>query len=102
MSNNLTEIQTTAVRAPHGEPRAAALLLPRGLCRRQQQQQLDQLEEEQLFRQQQQQLPGVLAARGVPAPGGARGSAGMNCVKTGLPGKLILSKRKGLQEIIFF
>ena len=29
-----------------------------------------------------------------PRPGG-------NCIKIGLPGKLILSKRKGLREVIF-
>ena len=27
--------------------------------------------------------------------------AGMNCIKIGLPGKLILRKRKGLREVIF-
>ena len=27
--------------------------------------------------------------------------AGMNCIKKGLPGKLILSKRKGLWEVLF-
>ena len=27
--------------------------------------------------------------------------AGMNCIKIGLPGKLILGKRKVLQEVIF-
>ena len=26
---------------------------------------------------------------------------GTNCIKIGLPGKLILSKRKGLREVIF-
>ena len=26
---------------------------------------------------------------------------GMNCIKTGLPGKLTLSKRKGLREVLF-
>ena len=26
---------------------------------------------------------------------------GMNCIKIGLPGKLILSKRKGLREVLF-
>ena len=26
---------------------------------------------------------------------------GMNCIKIGLPGKLILRKRKGLREVIF-
>ena len=26
---------------------------------------------------------------------------GRNCIKIGLPGKLILSKRKGLQEVLF-
>ena len=30
-----------------------------------------------------------------------RGGAGMNCIKLGLPGKLMLSKRKGLQEVLF-
>ena len=29
------------------------------------------------------------------------GASGMNCIKIGLPGKSILSKRKGLQEILF-
>ena len=29
------------------------------------------------------------------------GRPGMNCIKIGLPGKSILSKRKGLREIIF-
>ena len=28
-------------------------------------------------------------------------SQGMNCIKIGLPGKLILSKRKGLREVLF-
>ena len=28
-------------------------------------------------------------------------STGMNCIKIGLPGKLILSKRKGLLEVLF-
>ena len=28
-------------------------------------------------------------------------AAGTNCIKIGLPGKLILSKRKGLWEVIF-
>ena len=27
--------------------------------------------------------------------------AGMNCIEMGLPGKLILSKRKGLREVLF-
>ena len=27
--------------------------------------------------------------------------AGINCIKIGLPGKLILSKRKGLWEVLF-
>ena len=27
--------------------------------------------------------------------------AGTNCIKTGLPGKLILSKRGGLREVLF-
>ena len=27
--------------------------------------------------------------------------AGGNCIKIGLPGKLILSKRKGLREVLF-
>ena len=35
--------------------------------------------------------PGEPAARG----------AGTNCIKIGLPGKLILSKRKGLWEVLF-
>ena len=26
---------------------------------------------------------------------------GTNCIEIGLPGKLILSKRKGLQEVLF-
>ena len=26
---------------------------------------------------------------------------GMNCIKIGLPGKLILTKRKGLWEVLF-
>ena len=30
-----------------------------------------------------------------------RDGAGGNCIKIGLPGKLILSKRKGLREVIF-
>ena len=29
------------------------------------------------------------------------GAPGGNCIKTGLPGKLILSKRKVLQEVLF-
>ena len=29
------------------------------------------------------------------------GEPGMNCIKIGLPGKLILSKRKGLLEVLF-
>ena len=28
-------------------------------------------------------------------------NAGMNCIKIGLPGKLMLSKRKGLWEVLF-
>ena len=28
-------------------------------------------------------------------------TAGTNCIKIGLPGKLILSERKGLREVIF-
>ena len=28
-------------------------------------------------------------------------SPGTNCIKIGLPGKLILSKRKGLREVLF-
>ena len=43
--------------------------------------------------------------RSVPAgSAAARGSAqspGGNCMKIGLPGKLILSKRKGLREVLF-
>ena len=27
--------------------------------------------------------------------------AGTNCIKIGLPGKVILSKRKGLREVLF-
>ena len=30
-----------------------------------------------------------------------RNRPGMNCIKIGLPGKLILSKRKGLWEVLF-
>ena len=33
--------------------------------------------------------------------GGSVKQAGTNCIKTGLPGKLILSKRKGLREVLF-
>ena len=33
--------------------------------------------------------------------GGAGGDPGTNCIKIGLPGKLILCKRKGLQEVPF-
>ena len=33
--------------------------------------------------------------------GGGAGNAGMNCIKIGLPEKLILSKRKGLREVLF-
>ena len=29
------------------------------------------------------------------------GAAGSNCIKIGLPGKLILSKRKGFREVLF-
>ena len=29
------------------------------------------------------------------------GRPGGNCIKIGLPGKLILSKRKGLREVLF-
>ena len=29
------------------------------------------------------------------------GTTGGNCLKIGLPGKLILSKRKGLREVLF-
>ena len=29
-------------------------------------------------------------------------AAGTNCIKIGLPGKLILGKRKGLLEVLFF
>ena len=39
-------------------------------------------------------LPGRALLRRVLPPG-------MNCIKIGLPGKLILSKRKGLREVIF-
>ena len=40
---------------------------------------------------------------GGPAYFGGRNdhSPGMNCVKIGLPGKLILRKRKGLWEVLF-
>ena len=31
----------------------------------------------------------------------AEAVAGTNCIKIGLPGKLILSKRKGLWEVVF-
>ena len=30
-----------------------------------------------------------------------RDEPGMNCIKIGLPGKLILSKRKGLRVVLF-
>ena len=39
----------------------------------------------------------ALRARGL-LPGG---HSGTNCIKIGLPGKLILSKRKGLLEVQF-
>ena len=29
-------------------------------------------------------------------------TAGTNCIKIGLPGELIFSKRKGLREVLFF
>ena len=32
----------------------------------------------------------------------ARIFPGGNCIKIGLPGKLILSKRKGLREVLFY
>ena len=32
---------------------------------------------------------------------GESGGTGGNCIKIGLPGKLILSKRKGLWEVLF-
>ena len=35
------------------------------------------------------------------APATGRGRAGMNCIRIGLPGKLILSKRKSLLEVLF-
>ena len=35
------------------------------------------------------------------AAGDGGGRAGTNCIKIGLPGKLILSKRKGLREVLF-
>ena len=45
------------------------------------------------------------AAQGAgPAPHVARGDRrqpGTNCIKTGLPGKLILNMRKGLREVLF-
>ena len=43
---------------------------------------------------------GVREAVGGGVAARARG-AGTNCIKIGLPGKLILSKRKGLREVIF-
>ena len=43
--------------------------------------------------------------RAVPEPEGVAAArlatAGGNCIKIGLPGKLILSKRKGLREVLF-
>ena len=35
------------------------------------------------------------------AEGAAVAGPGGNCIKIGLPGKLILSKRKGLREVLF-
>ena len=35
------------------------------------------------------------------AEGGRERRAGMNCIQIGLPEKLILSKRKGLLEVLF-
>ena len=37
--------------------------------------------------------------RAVPGQDGRGDHAGMNCIKIGLPGKLIFSKRKGLREV---
>ena len=39
--------------------------------------------------------------RGPRRAQGAPRAQGTNCIKIGLPGKLVLSKRKGLQEVLF-
>ena len=39
--------------------------------------------------------------RVLPFQVGKRVCPGTNCIKIGLPGKLILSKRKGLREVLF-
>ena len=43
----------------------------------------------------------VAQASDVVVDAQAFGHPGGNCIKIGLPGKLILSKRKGLREILF-
>ena len=44
----------------------------------------------------------VAPARQRARPPAARlHTPGMNCIKIGLPGKVILSKRKGLREVLF-
>ena len=49
--------------------------------------------------------PGKVALRFPPQERarkfGTEGTPGTNCIKIGLPGKLILSKRKGLWEVLF-
>ena len=35
------------------------------------------------------------------SPDCSRVAPGTNCIKIGLPGKLILSKRKGVREVLF-
>ena len=62
------------MRPPDGEPRPPPLLLPRGLGLEEQQSK-PVLPLPQLGRDRQ-QLSGLLAAGGVPAPRGSRGSAG--------------------------
>ena len=47
-----------------------------------------------------QRLQTAMAAQGLDALM-LTTEAGMNCIKIGLPRKLILSKRKGLREVIF-
>ena len=46
-------------------------------------------------------LPERRAVRGGRVRGRLQGRPGTNCIKIGLPGKLILSKRKGLREVQF-
>ena len=46
-------------------------------------------------------LAGKAVGQEEEGSGEAAEGSGMNCIKIGLPGKMILSERKGLREVLF-